>query len=108
VALATPAVFAARRGAFSAPPVLEAPWTDLAGFVRCLALRGNDLTEAAISLQPAVGEVLACLRRSAHVQHVAMTGSGATCFGLYATRAAAERAAAGMPSSWWRHAGRLA
>lgn len=107
VALATPAVFAARRGAFSAAPTLEAPWTDLAGFVRTLAMHGNDLTKAAISLQPAIGEVLASLRQSAGVQYVAMTGSGATCFGLYATHAAAERAAGGVPASWWRHVGRL-
>jgi 4-diphosphocytidyl-2-C-methyl-D-erythritol kinase len=107
VALATPAVFAARRGDFSPERPLARPWTDLAGFARTLAERGNDLTDAAVSLQPVVGEVLAFLRRTDGAVHVAMSGSGATCFALYATIDEAQRAAARVPAPWWRHAGML-
>jgi 4-diphosphocytidyl-2-C-methyl-D-erythritol kinase len=78
VALATPAVFAARRGDFSPARPLVRPWTDLAGFALALAERGNDLTDAAVSLQPVVGEVLAFLRQTDGAVHVAMSGSGAT------------------------------
>jgi len=106
VALATPQVFAARRGDFSPERPSARPWTDLASFAAALAERGNDLTEAAVSLQPVVGEVLAFLRRTNAV-HVAMSGSGATCFALYATIDEAQRAASLVPAAWWHHAGTL-
>lgn len=105
--LATPEVFARRQGDFSAPRPLDRPWRDLPGFAAALAARGNDLTDAAVALQPAVAEVLAALRAGDDALHVAMSGSGATCFALYATTAAADRAAARLPTAWWRHAGRL-
>jgi len=107
VALATPEVFAARRGDFSPERPLARPWTDLAGFAAALAERGNDLTDAAVSLRPVVGEVLAFLRRTDRAVHVAMSGSGATCFALYATTDEARRAAARVPAPWWHHAGTL-
>jgi 4-diphosphocytidyl-2-C-methyl-D-erythritol kinase len=108
VALPTADVFAARRGGFSPERPLPRPWTDLASFAATLAERGNDLTEAAVALQPVVGEALAFLRKTDGARHVAMSGSGATCFALYDTIEIAQRAAADVPSEWWRHAGRLA
>jgi len=107
VALTTPEVFGARRGDFSPARPLAQPWTDLAGFATALAERGNDLTEAAVSLRPVVGEVLAFLRRTDGAVHVAMSGSGATCFALYATIDEAQRAATRVPAPWWHHAGAL-
>jgi 4-diphosphocytidyl-2-C-methyl-D-erythritol kinase len=107
MALATPAVFAARRGDFSPARPIARPWDDLAGFAAVLAERGNDLTDAAVSLRPVVGEVLAFLRRTDGAVHVAMSGSGATCFALYPTIEEAHRAAAHVPAAWWHHAGRL-
>ncbi len=106
-ALPTPEVFRARQEKFS--PVLPVckGWTDLGEFADDLARRGNDLTNAAISLRPEVADVLDRLRRSDDVAHVAMSGSGATCFGLYATIEEAQRTASLLPRSWWRHAGRL-
>jgi 4-diphosphocytidyl-2-C-methyl-D-erythritol kinase len=106
VELPTPEVFAARRGAFSAPPAVR-PWSDLASFVAALAERGNDLTDAAIALRPAVADVMAFLRKSEGVLHAAMSGSGATCFALYGSDERARRAAAHAPASWWHHAGKL-
>jgi 4-diphosphocytidyl-2-C-methyl-D-erythritol kinase len=104
-ALSTPDVFAARRGDFSPErPVVE-PWFDLAGLVEALGQRGNDLAAAAVSLRPAIGDVLATLRSTDGVRYVAMSGSGATCFALYATLAEAKDAAARLPGAWWRHAG---
>ena len=95
VALPTPDVFEARRGAFSEPRPLP-PWTDLASFAAALAERGNDLTEAAIAAARSIADVLAFLRKSAGALHAAMSGSGATCFALYDTLG---RSAACQPSA---------
>ena len=104
-ALSTPEVFAARSGGFSSAQPVVRPWTDLAGFVEALSLRGNDLEAPAIALHPAISEVLSVLRGSAGARYAAMSGSGATCFALYATLADAHSAAARLPAGWWRHAG---
>ncbi|MDP1751114.1 MAG: 4-(cytidine 5'-diphospho)-2-C-methyl-D-erythritol kinase [Reyranella sp.] len=105
--LATPAVFAARRGPFSMATPVPSSWPDLGGLVAALAARGNDLADAAISLRPAIADVLAALGRTEGVRYAEMSGSGATCFALYDDVDAAGRAAAGLPDRWWRHAGRL-
>ena len=106
VSLPTRDVFAARRGGFSTAKPAGA-WSDLSDFSRLLAAHGNDLAEAATSLQPVVQEVLRALRESPAVRHAAMSGSGATCFALYASGAEAEGAASGLPAAWWRHVGRF-
>jgi 4-diphosphocytidyl-2-C-methyl-D-erythritol kinase len=106
-ALPTRDVFEARRGPFSTAVPVTQPWRDLPEFVAALAQRGNDLSEAAISLRPAIAEVLAFLRNSRGARYAAMSGSGATCFALYDSPDAAQRASVSMPPAWWRHAGTL-
>ena len=106
-ALPTADVFSARRGDFSKREPLNRPWSDLTSFVEALSRRGNDLTAAATILCPAIADVVGFLRQSPGVRHAAMSGSGATCFALYDTRADAERAGARAPAAWWRHAGTL-
>lgn len=106
VTLPTPDVFRARQGAFSEPRPLR-PWTDLASFAATLAERGNDLTDAAITLRPVVADVLAFLRKSDGACHIAMSGSGASCFALFESVERANRAANRLPASWWHHAGNL-
>jgi len=105
-ALPTRDVFAARRGAFSAVRPAPRPCRDLADLADVLADRGNDLTAAAISLAPLVGQVLEELGRTG-ARHVAMSGSGATCFALYDSQELAQRASSLLPGGWWRHAGRF-
>lgn len=56
----------------------------------------NDLEPAALSLRPELAEPLAALR-SAGALAARVTGSGPTAFGVFADRAAAERAAAALP-----------
>ena len=69
-----------------------------------LAENGNDLEPAAIALQPAIGDVLAALRGQPACRLARMSGSGATCFGLFDTLKAATAAAALLrraEPSWW-------
>ena len=108
VALATKDVFARRQASFSRSLPVEQAWSSLGDFAAALGARGNDLTEAAVSLQPIVGEVLAILGRAPAVRYCAMSGSGATCFALFDDVAQAQAAAQTLPTSWWRHVGRFA
>ena len=116
-AVSTRAVFEARAaaaggaGPFGARPApsLPAGWADAAALAGWLGGgTGNDLEDAALSLCPPVGEVLAALRARPGCLLARMSGSGATCFALFADAAEAERAAAGLPARWWRWGGGLA
>jgi 4-diphosphocytidyl-2-C-methyl-D-erythritol kinase len=64
----------------------------------------NDLLAPARRLAPVIDEVLAAL---AGAPRSGMSGSGATCFGLYGDETARDRAAAALPEGWWRLASRL-
>lgn len=104
VGVSTPAVFKARRGDFSTP----ARWRDGIGDAASLAVRlarcGNDLEAPAIAIEPVVGEVLAALRHLPGNLLARMSGSGATCFGLFAKPAEVREAAARLGvehPSWW-------
>ena len=69
----------------------------------------NDLEAPALSLHPEIGKVLAELRESG-ARLVRMSGSGATCFGLYGSagqRDAAVEQVRGLHPDWWLMAGRL-
>ena len=110
LALATPAVFKARRGAFSAPARFAAMPKSAADLAALLAERRNDLTAAAVALVPEIAMVLARLERLEGALLSRMSGSGATCFALFAEAAAAEAAAARLGAEeprWWVAAGRL-
>lgn len=102
--LSTPAVFKARHGAFSPPqPLIEAP-ADVHALAVELTRRRNDLTQAAIACAPVVGEMLALIAAQGGCLLARMSGSGATCFGLFATQAEADSAAAALTHAqpgWW-------
>jgi 4-diphosphocytidyl-2-C-methyl-D-erythritol kinase len=61
----------------------------------------NDLEVPARRLLPAIGELLDWLRGRPGVTVARMSGSGATCFALFATEEDRDAAAAACPSSWW-------
>ncbi|RAI58647.1 4-(cytidine 5'-diphospho)-2-C-methyl-D-erythritol kinase [Roseicella frigidaeris] len=107
LALATPAVFRARQGGFSPPAALPTRWPDGPAMARDLAALRNDLEAPAIALCPPIGTVLAALRSLPGCLLARMSGSGATCFGLFADAAAARAAATRLPAGWWREAGGL-
>jgi len=70
----------------------------------------NDLTDPAIRVQPVIARVLDVLRRQDGLTAVRMSGSGATCFGLAASLADAERAAEAVRATqptWWVSASAL-
>ena len=58
----------------------------------------NDLQQAALSLRPELSARLDSLR-SAGALGAAVSGSGPTCFGLFADRRAAQEAAASIPGA---------
>lgn len=107
IALATPAVFRARSGPFTPPAGLPPSWADAAAMAADLRALGNDLQAPAIALCPVIAEVLAAIAAQPGCLLARMSGSGATCFGLFATAAAAQAAAAALPTAWWRSGGGL-
>lgn len=103
VAVSTPSVFRARTGAFSDPAVLAA-----GDLVATLRTTRNDLEPPARMLAPVIGEVLDTLAAIPRCLLARMSGSGATCFGLFDTPAVAEAAAkAILRDEWWVWGGRL-
>ncbi|WP_309228542.1 4-(cytidine 5'-diphospho)-2-C-methyl-D-erythritol kinase [Roseomonas sp. KE2513] len=105
VALPTPAVFAGRKGAFSAPAALPSGWTDAAALAEGLRALRNDLEPPAIALCPPVAAVLAALEALPGALMARMSGSGATCFAVFADGERAARAAEALPAAWWRWGG---
>lgn len=93
VAVATPAVFSALASRDN-PPLPPLPGRlDFRTLVGWLDTTRNDLEAPARLIAPAIAETLDALR-ACGAAVARMSGSGATCFGLFATQAAAENAAA--------------
>lgn len=67
----------------------------------------NDLEQAATSLVPQIGGILAWVSAQPGANCVRMSGSGATCFALFENEAQRDHAAEGVPREWWRLATRL-
>jgi 4-diphosphocytidyl-2-C-methyl-D-erythritol kinase len=108
IPLATEAVYAALQ----AGPLREEPHRargrfDFANFEQLLDYmrpRGNELEPPAARLVPEIGEVLAALVALPGARVPRLTGSGPTCFALFATEVEADRAGAilsGQRPSWW-------
>ena len=113
--LATKDVFACydrqdvRRNSKSAIHPAAVP-RNLTAFVAMLAAECNDLEPAAIALTPAIATVLATLRNSSGCRLARMSGSGATCFGLFSSSraaAAARRKIKAAHPRWWVRSTRL-
>ncbi len=101
-AVSTPAVFRARAAELRAPADLPAGWPDASAMAADLGRLHNDLQPAAISLCPAIAEVLEAIKRQRGCLLARMSGSGATCFGLFPQAAAAAAAANALARpDWW-------
>jgi 4-diphosphocytidyl-2-C-methyl-D-erythritol kinase len=112
VALSTANVFAAlnaRTGiaAMKPPAHIETVW-DLMAY---LGDAGNDLEAPATRLRPVIDEALEALHHEPACVFAQMSGSGATCFGLFDgcdfAQGAADRIAQDHPH-WWVRSTRLA
>ena len=77
---------------------------DLDALLGWLAATRNDLQAPAVSLAPAIGEVLAALEAAPETRFARMSGSGATCFALCRDRVGAQGLAARLEAArpgWW-------
>jgi 4-diphosphocytidyl-2-C-methyl-D-erythritol kinase len=104
VPVETKAVFAAREGAFSLSLLALPPLTNLDDLADLVQRGGNDLMRPALTLAPVIANVLNALRAAPHCRAAALSGSGATCFGLFPTRDARTEAAARIKTAhpnWW-------
>jgi 4-diphosphocytidyl-2-C-methyl-D-erythritol kinase len=106
VALPTPAVYRAFRERHAIEPGPRpkptGPWRDAPALAAALTQTRNDLEAPAVDCCPPIAAVLKALAPGALLAR--MSGSGATCFALYAEAAAAEAAAARIRKaepSWW-------
>jgi len=104
VAVSTAQVFAGREGAFARVREPRLPPLALTALIDWLAARPNDLEAPARRLAPAVDGVLSALAEVPDCLLARMSGSGATCFGLFEDKAAARRAAEALAlrnPDWW-------
>jgi 4-diphosphocytidyl-2-C-methyl-D-erythritol kinase len=92
-----------RFGDVSPPPEPTA-FEDAAELAAWLAVQRNDLEAAAISVSPAVSEVLETLAGEPETLLARVSGSGGTCFALCASDIEAESLAErieAMAPAWW-------
>jgi len=105
VTVPTKDVFAAlgeRRGVDMILP--HGGFSDLADLLRFLDSTRNDLEAPALKLQPVIGEVLAAIAALPGALLSRMSGSGATCFGIFADQDCCQRAAQTLKAAvpgWW-------
>lgn len=110
IGVATPAVFKAlaekNNAALPAIPAFDAP-ADLADWLR---QQRNDLEPAATRLVPEIAMVKAAIAAQPGCLIARMSGSGATCFGLFAKAEQAKAAAQALRHAqphWWLASGEI-
>jgi 4-diphosphocytidyl-2-C-methyl-D-erythritol kinase len=102
VQLATASVFAARRGGFSPEARFDKAPETVRDLAAILADRTNDLAEPAITLLPLVAEIIDTIEAAPGCRLARMSGSGATCFGLFDDAETAARAMDALKDrGWW-------
>lgn len=109
--LSTPAVFGVLERRENAPMPDPLPaFPDAAALIGFLRKCRNDLQAPAIALMPEIADCLATLE-NAGARLARMSGSGATCFGLFTDAAQAQAAQTAIARSrpdWWTSATGLA
>jgi 4-diphosphocytidyl-2-C-methyl-D-erythritol kinase len=105
VAVPTAKVFGAlqKHGGLGNAP-MDFDLSNAGALIAYLKTTRNDLEAPAESVEPVIREVLGELARMPGVAFVRMSGSGATCFGLFADEGAAGMAAIALSHShpnWW-------
>lgn len=103
VPLATRDVFSKFAGGPGGSDIADVP-KEFGSLIEFLKQHDNDLTSAACACAAVVEETLAALRALPDVRFVRMSGSGPTCFALFASRSAAAAAAQKLrdgQKNWW-------
>ncbi|MEH6630040.1 MAG: 4-(cytidine 5'-diphospho)-2-C-methyl-D-erythritol kinase [Halopseudomonas aestusnigri] len=104
IAVSTPNIFKNLGGAFSFGMHKPDAFSSLGDFKNYLGLVGNDLQNPACELEPIIAEALFELREQENCVLSGMSGSGATCFGIFDSKEHAELAARTIKlkhSDWW-------
>ncbi len=105
IAVSTSDIFKGRtKRGFSSPrklpPIIEDQWQ----LQEILNAAGNDLEGDACAINPVIDKVIAQIKTSDNCLFAGMSGSGATCFGIYSSEEAARRVAGTINSTspaWW-------
>lgn len=109
VAVSTPAIFEAwkaRRGRFRRELDLPSAWPNLDAMIMFLRETTNDLEGPARSMHPVIDHVLTTIEAFPKCKLARMSGSGATCFGVFEAAAEAEQASKIChEKGWWAEAG---
>ncbi len=108
VAVATKDVFAGWEGAAKLAPPFDLAAVektrDRQMFLQALGRDANDLEQPAIKLAPVIAEVIDMLRAFPDCRLARMSGSGATCFGVFDSPDVAQGAAETLSNKyplWW-------
>jgi 4-diphosphocytidyl-2-C-methyl-D-erythritol kinase len=100
----TAEVFRRFRGPFSPTLQFSGRRKSVKEWIADLKIYRNDLHDAAIAVTPEIRSVLAALEKTPNVRLHRLSGSGATCFGIYDNENDARTAAAilsgKMPEAW--------
>jgi len=104
VSVSTPAVFKALKKRDNPAMRLPSGWADQTAFIEWLEGQRNDLCPIAASATPEIDKVLSALRNQGSL-FAGMSGSGATCFGLFPPDGHSAKSAKAMIAvdqpDWW-------
>lgn len=84
-------------------PSMPKEWKSADDVITWLLATRNDLAAPAIRIVPTIGKMLNAIGLTDGCRFAQLSGSGATCFGLYTTRSKAELAAQALAENaeWW-------
>lgn len=109
VSVPTPEVFKRRSGAFHEPAPMIGDY-GFSDFIAALEERTNDLMAPALTVAPSIQDVLTVLDQQIGASLVRMSGSGATCFAIFAREQDAlnaEKVLKTKFSDWWSAVGKI-
>ena len=102
--VSTPGIFKNLGGKFSQEGQKPTAFTSLRDLCSYLERTGNDLQLPALKTMPTISDSLAELAAQPGCVYSGMSGSGATCFGLYEDKDTADQASRAFASAhpeWW-------
>lgn len=104
VPLLTADVYKRFAGDFSSPSAMPGGIDTFDALIAFIENKSNALEAPALALLPVIGDILSAIRATEGCRLARMSGSGATCFGLYENEKAARQAAQQLQRAhpkWW-------